>query len=82
MLESQGPCLPQPLEPPGPCPVQGLEGAAGSSVGTRLLLCPVCSPVGAVLSCSLPSPGGPWNFAFTVKFYPPDPAQLTEDITR
>ncbi|XP_045688670.1 band 4.1-like protein 1 isoform X11 [Phyllostomus hastatus] len=24
----------------------------------------------------------PWNFAFTVKFYPPDPAQLTEDITR
>lgn len=26
--------------------------------------------------------GGPWNFAFTVKFYPPDPAQLTEDITR
>lgn len=34
--------------------------------------------------CSLPSSplGGPWNFAFTVKFYPPDPAQLTEDITR
>ncbi|OXB69440.1 UNVERIFIED_CONTAM: hypothetical protein H355_013640, partial [Colinus virginianus] len=25
---------------------------------------------------------GPWNFVFTVKFYPPDPAQLTEDITR
>ncbi|XP_062834910.1 band 4.1-like protein 1 isoform X12 [Anolis carolinensis] len=25
---------------------------------------------------------GSWNFAFTVKFYPPDPAQLTEDITR
>ncbi|XP_068933738.1 band 4.1-like protein 1 isoform X7 [Petaurus breviceps papuanus] len=25
---------------------------------------------------------GHWNFAFTVKFYPPDPAQLTEDITR
>ncbi|XP_053746254.1 band 4.1-like protein 1 isoform X1 [Panthera pardus] len=24
----------------------------------------------------------PWSFAFTVKFYPPDPAQLTEDITR
>nr|KAF6471241.1 erythrocyte membrane protein band 4.1 like 1 [Molossus molossus] len=24
----------------------------------------------------------PWNFSFTVKFYPPDPAQLTEDITR
>ncbi|XP_030067119.1 band 4.1-like protein 1 isoform X3 [Microcaecilia unicolor] len=24
----------------------------------------------------------PWNFGFTVKFYPPDPAQLTEDITR
>lgn len=25
---------------------------------------------------------GPWTFGFTVKFYPPDPAQLTEDITR
>ncbi|CAO2589307.1 Protein 4.1 [Lemmus lemmus] len=24
----------------------------------------------------------PWNFTFNVKFYPPDPAQLTEDITR
>ncbi|XP_037345831.2 band 4.1-like protein 1 isoform X8 [Pungitius pungitius] len=24
----------------------------------------------------------PWHFAFTVKFYPPDPSQLTEDITR
>ncbi|XP_023390215.1 band 4.1-like protein 1 [Pteropus vampyrus] len=37
-----------------------------------------CDPfIGALLhSCS------PWNFAFTVKFYPPDPAQLTEDITR
>uniref|UniRef100_A0A3B4UAU8 Erythrocyte membrane protein band 4.1 like 1 n=1 Tax=Seriola dumerili TaxID=41447 RepID=A0A3B4UAU8_SERDU len=23
-----------------------------------------------------------WNFAFAVKFYPPDPSQLTEDITR
>ncbi|XP_078279572.1 protein 4.1-like isoform X9 [Rhinoraja longicauda] len=26
--------------------------------------------------------GGPWDFTFNVKFYPPDPAQLTEDITR
>ncbi|XP_064202809.1 protein 4.1-like isoform X3 [Anguilla rostrata] len=25
---------------------------------------------------------GSWNFAFNVKFYPPDPAQLSEDITR
>ncbi|XP_038146812.1 band 4.1-like protein 3b isoform X12 [Cyprinodon tularosa] len=25
---------------------------------------------------------GPWNFAFNVKFYPPDPSQLSEDITR
>ncbi|NWR63230.1 EPB41 protein, partial [Bucorvus abyssinicus] len=25
--------------------------------------------------------GGPWDFTFNVKFYPPDPAQLTEDIT-
>ncbi|XP_039652857.1 protein 4.1-like isoform X8 [Perca fluviatilis] len=24
----------------------------------------------------------PWHFAFSVKFYPPDPSQLTEDITR
>ncbi|XP_051788483.1 band 4.1-like protein 1 isoform X7 [Erpetoichthys calabaricus] len=24
----------------------------------------------------------PWHFAFAVKFYPPDPAQLIEDITR
>ncbi|XP_072356953.1 protein 4.1-like isoform X10 [Scyliorhinus torazame] len=28
------------------------------------------------------SQGGPWDFTFNVKFYPPDPAQLTEDITR
>ncbi|XP_019638961.1 PREDICTED: band 4.1-like protein 3 isoform X22 [Branchiostoma belcheri] len=27
-------------------------------------------------------PGGPWVFGFNVKFYPPDPAQLQEDITR
>nr|DBA33666.1 TPA: hypothetical protein GDO54_001312 [Pyxicephalus adspersus] len=26
--------------------------------------------------------GAPWEFTFHVKFYPPDPAQLTEDITR
>uniref|UniRef100_A0A4W3JEI8 Erythrocyte membrane protein band 4.1 like 3 n=1 Tax=Callorhinchus milii TaxID=7868 RepID=A0A4W3JEI8_CALMI len=26
--------------------------------------------------------GGPWQFSFNVKFYPPDPAQLSEDITR
>uniref|UniRef100_A0A672LJ86 Erythrocyte membrane protein band 4.1-like 3b n=1 Tax=Sinocyclocheilus grahami TaxID=75366 RepID=A0A672LJ86_SINGR len=25
---------------------------------------------------------GPWNLAFSVKFYPPDPSQLSEDITR
>ncbi|XP_055043477.2 band 4.1-like protein 1 isoform X12 [Misgurnus anguillicaudatus] len=25
---------------------------------------------------------GPWQFAFAVKFYPPDPSQLIEDITR
>ncbi|XP_041059955.1 band 4.1-like protein 1 isoform X4 [Carcharodon carcharias] len=25
---------------------------------------------------------GPWHFAYTVKFYPPDPTQLSEDITR
>jgi len=25
---------------------------------------------------------GPWCFYFSVKFYPPDPAQLLEDITR
>ncbi|XP_040193182.1 protein 4.1 isoform X8 [Rana temporaria] len=26
--------------------------------------------------------GAPWEFTFNVKFYPPDPAQLMEDITR
>lgn len=26
--------------------------------------------------------GGAWHFSFNVKFYPPDPAQLSEDITR
>uniref|UniRef100_UPI0037E85B63 band 4.1-like protein 3 isoform X3 n=1 Tax=Semicossyphus pulcher TaxID=241346 RepID=UPI0037E85B63 len=26
--------------------------------------------------------GVPWNFSFNVKFYPPDPVQLSEDITR
>ncbi|KAK1884251.1 Band 4.1-like protein 3 [Dissostichus eleginoides] len=26
--------------------------------------------------------GVPWNFSFNVKFYPADPAQLSEDITR
>uniref|UniRef100_A0A803V342 Erythrocyte membrane protein band 4.1 like 2 n=1 Tax=Ficedula albicollis TaxID=59894 RepID=A0A803V342_FICAL len=26
--------------------------------------------------------GLPWIFTFNVKFYPPDPSQLTEDITR
>ncbi|KAK2859739.1 hypothetical protein Q5P01_004359 [Channa striata] len=26
--------------------------------------------------------GVPWNFSFNAKFYPPDPAQLSEDITR
>ncbi|XP_058274466.1 band 4.1-like protein 3b isoform X2 [Hemibagrus wyckioides] len=25
---------------------------------------------------------GPWNFGFNVKFYPPDPSHLSEDITR
>lgn len=28
------------------------------------------------------SAGGAWQFSFNVKFYPPDPAQLSEDITR
>uniref|UniRef100_A0A3P9NZZ6 Erythrocyte membrane protein band 4.1 like 3 n=1 Tax=Poecilia reticulata TaxID=8081 RepID=A0A3P9NZZ6_POERE len=31
---------------------------------------------------SLLSSGVPWNFSFNVKFYPPNPAQLSEDITR
>nr|XP_061810227.1 band 4.1-like protein 3 [Nerophis lumbriciformis] len=26
--------------------------------------------------------GVPWNFSFNVKFYPPNPTQLSEDITR
>ncbi|XP_055019698.1 uncharacterized protein LOC110171719 isoform X3 [Boleophthalmus pectinirostris] len=28
------------------------------------------------------APGGIYEFTFNVKFYPPDPAQLTEDLTR
>ncbi|CAJ0945651.1 unnamed protein product [Ranitomeya imitator] len=28
------------------------------------------------------SADSPWQFVFNVKFYPPDPSQLTEDITR
>lgn len=31
---------------------------------------------------ALLSSGVPWNFSFNVKFYPPNPAQLSEDITR
>lgn len=27
-------------------------------------------------------PGAVYEFTFNVKFYPPDPAQLTEDLTR
>lgn len=27
-------------------------------------------------------PGAVYEFTFSVKFYPPDPAQLTEDLTR
>ena len=26
--------------------------------------------------------GSNWDFKFEVKFYPPDPSQLTEDLTR
>uniref|UniRef100_A0A8C9LDH4 FERM domain-containing protein n=1 Tax=Pavo cristatus TaxID=9049 RepID=A0A8C9LDH4_PAVCR len=41
----------------------------------------ICTP--SALSVNLCSfPGGAWQFAFNVKFYPPDPAQLSEDITR
>lgn len=29
-----------------------------------------------------PPTGGAWHFSFNVKFYPPDPSQLSEDITR
>lgn len=34
-----------------------------------------------LLTCPPPA-GVPWNFSFNVKFYPPDPAQLSEDLTR
>ena len=27
-------------------------------------------------------PKGQWNFTFRVKFYPPEPATLKEDVTR
>ena len=29
-----------------------------------------------------PHTGNNWQFSFNVKFYPPDPSLLTEDITR
>ncbi|KAK2516500.1 Epb41l2 [Columba guinea] len=35
-----------------------------------------------LLSICLARYGLPWIFTFNVKFYPPDPSQLTEDITR
>lgn len=40
------------------------------------------SSVFIFLKLSIVVAGGPWDFTFNVKFYPPDPAQLTEDITR
>ncbi|CAB1353459.1 unnamed protein product, partial [Coregonus sp. 'balchen'] len=40
-------------------------------MGSKLIGSPLCH-----------SSAAPWHFAFSVKFYPPDPSQLTEDITR
>ncbi|NXN15177.1 E41L1 protein, partial [Indicator maculatus] len=57
-----------------PCREQWVPGCSCMPACSQPGECPYCSPL-------LPL-GGPWNFAFTVKFYPPDPAQLTEDITR
>uniref|UniRef100_A0A668RGQ0 FERM domain-containing protein n=1 Tax=Oreochromis aureus TaxID=47969 RepID=A0A668RGQ0_OREAU len=34
------------------------------------------------LCTTVTSQYSPWHFAFAVKFYPPDPSQLMEDITR
>lgn len=72
-------------------PVPGLGGVLGPFNKCLDAVCTPCAgvreiPAGSQCSpcpyCSLPLLGGLWNFAFTVKFYPPDPAQLTEDITR
>lgn len=49
--------------------VNWLTGYIGLTVSVKLFL-PLCLP------------GVPWNFSFNVKFYPPDPAQLSEDISR
>lgn len=35
-----------------------------------------------LITASFLSQGANYNFTFNVKFYPPDPAQLSEDITR
>lgn len=79
----------QPLELPDPVP--GLGGVLGPFNKCLDAVCTPCAgvreiPAGSQCSpcpyCSLLLLGGLWNFAFTVKFYPPDPAQLTEDITR
>lgn len=49
------------------------------SVGSALRPTTVTTPELTWLSlCS----GNNWQFAFNVKFYPPDPSLLTEDITR
>lgn len=82
MLVSQGLFSWQLLEPLCPCFVLDLGEVVGPFVDAGSSCTPACSQHGCCPYCSLPSIGGPWNFAFTVKFYPPDPAQLTEDITR
>lgn len=35
-----------------------------------------------LLTFSILYSGNNWQFSFNVKFYPPDPSLLTEDITR
>lgn len=56
VLESQGLCPWQLLEPPCPCPVQGLEEAAGSKVDTWMLLCSVWQPYGCCPELLSPLP--------------------------
>uniref|UniRef100_A0A673JHW7 Band 4.1-like protein 2 n=1 Tax=Sinocyclocheilus rhinocerous TaxID=307959 RepID=A0A673JHW7_9TELE len=51
----------------------------------RSYCCDLLSPLissGSLSLCVCFASDSQWQFAFSVKFYPPDPSQLTEDITR
>ncbi|KAB0361695.1 hypothetical protein FD754_005851 [Muntiacus muntjak] len=47
----------------------------------KSMQCKVILLDGSEYTCDV-EVSGAWHFSFNVKFYPPDPAQLSEDITR